>query len=122
MRQWLNSVRAAKLLLAITVMMASAAVFADAKAAEAAQAAGSQIHLDLQQWSPATVLAVVSVVFSFGISYQTIRVHGKVLQDFEDWRAEHVDPKLGHHATEIEVLKSRLGPWDGTERRKHARN
>ena len=113
----LDSVSAAKVLLAIIVVMAMGVIVLDAQAAEAAQIS-SGVHMDLQQWSPATVLAVFSVVFSFGISYQTIRIHGKVLQDFENWRNDHVDPKISHHATEIEVLKTKLGPWDGTERRK----
>ena len=110
-------------LLAIQVAVAFAALLVDAKMAEAAVQEATGVNIDLSNWSPATVLVVCSVVFSFGTSWQTIRVHGKVLKDFEAWRQDVVNPKLSDHQVAIEVLKSKAGttPWNGRERRSRPR-
>ena len=93
-----------KVLLVLTSVIAVCSVVLAAQSAGQPVAADG-ITLDLKTWTPATVLAVCSVVFAFGVSYNTIRVHGKILNDFKDWRLTTVDATLLQHAAAIGELK-----------------
>lgn len=99
----MDPVRVTKFLLVLTSFLAAWAV------ALQAQGGGGGINVNLRDWTPSTVLAVMSVVFSFGISWQTIRVHGKLLKDLEGWRLKRVEPALEGHAIDIAKLQVATG-------------
>jgi hypothetical protein len=92
-------------LLILAVLVASALSWS----LQARQVVAQVNVMDMQTWTPQAVLTVAAVIFSFGVSWQTIRVHGRVLRDFEAWRKEHVDPKLAEHDTDISLLQDRVG-------------
>lgn len=56
-------------------------------------------------WNPQAVLAVASVIFSFGVSWQTLRVHAREIRDLKQWKEDAVTPALTEHAVAIAGLQ-----------------
>lgn len=125
----MGTLRVLKLLVLTVVMLALASVFAYAKTT-------NEQAVFLTQWTPATVVTVLSVAFSFGVCYQTIVVQGKILKKLETWKEENVDPCLDELKSDVRLLQrdcgqmgsilglssgGRGGGWNGPERRKNPR-
>lgn len=118
MRHWarareIDIVRMIKTMLVIASCMSAMAVLT------AAQDIGGNALTDLSKWTPTAVISVCSVIFAFGISWQTIRVHGKVLKQFEEWRADFVDPRINKHETQIGILEAESALMRHRERERH---
>jgi hypothetical protein len=64
-------------------------------------------NIDLTMWSPATLLSVASVIFSFGMAWQSLRVQGKTIQDLCRWRDTIIDPTVGQHGRQLAALEAR---------------
>lgn len=85
----------------LLVLITMVVLFAASTVVLSAQGGGDTIA---DNW--AVITAIASVIFSFGTNWQTIRVHGKVLKEFEEWRKQKVDPTLEEHGLRITVLEA----------------
>jgi len=95
----LQAVVNVKWCLTITWILALLTISLNAQAAVAGQS---------EPLSVTTILAIASVVFSFGTNWQTIRVHGKALKDFEEWRRDYVNEKIQKHDMKLAAISQRL--------------